>query len=290
MDDVALLVNPAASRGRGRRVGAQAAALLRESAVAVRECVSTGLQDAERFARAVVADGCPALVVCGGDGIVHVALQAVSGTGTALGVIPAGSGNDFARACGIPLGDAAAAVQVVRGGHTVAVDLGVAAGRRFGTVLASGFDSRVTERMNGMTWPRGKARYHAALVAELAAFRPLPFELEVDGARREVEAMLVAVGNGSTYGGGMRICPAARTDDGLFDVTVITTLSRAKLIRLFHRVYPGTHVERPEVLTFQCSELIISAPAVTGFADGEYIAALPLTCTVERAAIRVLVP
>ncbi len=290
MDDIALLINPAAARGRGGRVGAQAAALLRESGAAVRECVSSGVDDAERFARVVVADGCPALVVCGGDGIVHVALQAVAGTQTALGVIPAGSGNDFARACGVPLGDVAASVTAIRGGRGVAVDLGVASGRRFGTVLASGFDSRVTQRMNAMAWPRGKARYHAALVAELAAFRPLQFVLEVNGARREVEAMLVAVGNGSTYGGGMRICPAARIDDGLFDVTVITTLSRAKLLRLFHRVYPGTHVERPEVLTFRCSELTISAPAVSGYADGEYIAALPVRCRVQPAAVSVLVP
>ncbi len=221
----------------------------------MRECVSASADDAERFARRAVAEGCGALVVCGGDGIVHLALQAVAGTHTALGVIPAGSGNDFARAAGIPLGDLPAAVATICGGHSVSMDLGRANGRWFGTVLASGFDSRVTDRMNSMRWPRGKARYHAAIVAELAAFRPLPFVLEVDGERREVEAMLVAVGNGSTYGGGMRICPAARTDDGLFDVTVITTLSRAKLIRLFPRVYPGTHVERREVLTFRCSEL-----------------------------------
>ena len=290
MDDIALLVNPAAARGRGRRIGAEAAGVLRESGVAVRECVSASVGDAERFARQAVADGCRALVVCGGDGIVHVALQAVAGTGTALGVVPAGSGNDFARAAGIPLGDVAGAVAAVCGGHTVAMDLGRANGRWFGTVLASGFDSRVADRMNVMRWPRGRARYHAAMLAELAAFRPLPFVLEVDGVRRELEAMLVAVGNGSTYGGGMRICPAARTDDGLFDVTVISRISRAKLVRLFPRVYPGTHVERREVLTFRCSSVTISTPDVSGYADGEFIAPLPVACTVERGAVRVLVP
>ncbi len=287
---MALLVNPAAGRGRSRRAGAVAAELLRNSGVTVREFVSTSIDDAEAFARRVVRDGYDALVVCGGDGIVHVALQAVAGTGTALGVIPAGSGNDFARAAGLPLRNVPAAVSAVRGGRTVAMDLGCVAGRWFGTVLASGFDSRVADRMNAMRWVRGSTRYHAAMVAELAAFRPLPFVLEMDGVRRELEAMLVAVGNGSTYGGGMRICPDARTDDGLLDVTVITRLSRVKLVRLFHRVYPGTHVERREVLTFRCAEITVSAPEVSGYADGEFIDQLPVTCTVRRGAVRVLVP
>ena len=290
INDVALLINPAAGGGRGRRVGAAAARSLHDAGVAVRECVSSSADDAERLAGRAVTEGCGALVVCGGDGVVHLALQAVAGTDTAMGVIPAGSGNDFARAAGIPLGNVPAAVAAVLGGRAISMDLGRANDRWFGTVLASGFDSRVTDRMNSMHWPRGKARYHAAIIAELAAFRPLPFVLEMNGARHEFEAMLVAVGNGSTYGGGMRICPAARTDDGLFDVTVITRLSRAKLIRLFHRVYLGSHVLRPEVLTFRCAELTVSAPEVSAYADGEFIAPLPVKCTVKPAAVRVLVP
>ena len=288
--DVALLINPVAGRGRGGRAGAVAAAMLRDAGVTVRQFAGTSAEQSAEFASTALAEGCDALVACGGDGIVHTALQAVAGTTTPLGVIPAGSGNDFCRAVGIPLGDVAAAVSAVRGGRLFAADLGRAADRWFGTVLASGFDSRVSDRMNSMRWPRGRTRYHAAIVAEMAAFRPLPFVLDVDGSRREVEAMLVAIGNGSTYGGGMRICPGARVDDGLFDVTVISRLSRVKLVRLFHRVYSGTHVERREVETFRCSSLSISAPDVSGYADGEFIAPLPLTCTVEPRAVGVLVP
>ncbi len=288
--DVALLINPVAGRGRGRRAGELAALLLREAGVTVRQFTGTSAEQSAELAHTAIVDGCDALIACGGDGIVHTALQAVAGTATPLGVIPAGSGNDFCRAVGIPLGDVAAAVAAVRDGRVIATDLGRAADCWFGTVLASGFDSRVSDRMNSMRWPRGRTRYHAAIVAELAAFQPLPFVLEVDGVRQEVEAMLVAVGNGSTYGGGMRICPAARMDDGLFDVTVISRLSRAKLVRLFHRVYSGTHVERPEVETFRCSALSVSAPDVSGYGDGEFIAPLPMTCTVEPRAVGVLVP
>lgn len=141
-----------------------------------------------------------------------------------------------------------------------------------------------------MRWPRGRTRYHASIVSELAAFRPLPFVLEADGTRRELEAMLVAVGNGSTYGGGMRICPGARTDDGLLDVTVITRISRLTLIRLFPRADPGNPRAAARGSHLSVLRITISAPDVTGYADGEFVAPLPVTCTVEPAAARVLVP
>ena len=141
-----------------------------------------------------------------------------------------------------------------------------------------------------MRWPRGRTRYHVAIVRELASFRPIPFVLEMDGVRRELEGMLVAVGNGSTYGGGMRICPGAALTDGLLDVTVVTTISRVKLARLFPSVYSGRHVLRPEVLTFRCETVTVSAADVAGYADGEFVAQLPVTCTAVRDAVRVLVP
>ena len=288
MTDVALLINPAAGRGRGRRVGAEAAAQLRRSGVKVRELVGSGPDRAAELARSAVADGVGALVVCGGDGIVHIALQAIAGTATPLGVIPAGSGNDFARAIGVPLRDVAAAVAIVVAGVAIPVDLARAGDRWFGTVLASGFDSKVNDRMNTMRWPRGRTRYHAAIVSELVAFRPLPFVVEIDGSRREFEAMFVAVGNGASYGGGMRICPSAQVDDGLLDVTVVSRISRVKLVRLFPTVYPGRHVLRPEVLTFRCASVTVSAPDVAGYADGEFVADLPLTCSVVSAAVQVL--
>lgn len=285
-----LLVNPAADRGRGRRIGLAAARELRSRGLDVRVVTGADAADNAEHAERAVAAGCGALVVCGGDGIVHLALNAVAGTAVPLGVVPAGSGNDFARSLGVPLNDVGAAARVITAGRTRPVDLGRANGRWFGAVLAAGFDSRVNDRMNRMRWPRGRARYHAAIVAELARFRPLPFTLEVDGERRELDAMLVAVGNGQSYGGGMRICPEARLDDGLLDVTVVSRISRAKLIGLFPSVYPGTHIRRPEVLTFRCGTIVLDAPEVTAYADGELVARLPVTCTAVVAAVQVLVP
>ena len=290
ISDAALLINPKAGRGRGLRVGVLAARELRRQGVTVDVLIGSSAAESARLARAAVEGGCGALVVCGGDGIVHAALQVLAGTPVPLGIIPAGSGNDFARALGLPLGDLVEAVAGVVAGRSMPIDLGSIGDRWFGTVLAAGFDSRVNDRMNRMQWPRGRTRYHVAIVRELASFRPIPFVLEMDGVRREIEGMLVAVGNGSTYGGGMRICPDAALTGGLLDVTVVTTISRLKLARLFPSVYSGRHVLRPEVLTFRCETVTVSAADVAGYADGEFVAHLPVTCTAVRDAVWVLAP
>ena len=288
--DIALLINPAARRGRAGRVARDFATSVRQAGLTVRELVGGGSVQSAELAATAVREGCGALVACGGDGTVHVALQAVAGSQVPLGVVAAGAGNDFARAIGLPVDNPAPAAAVVLDGVTRAVDLGRVGERWFGTVLAAGFDSLVADRMNTMRWPSGRARYPVAIAATLARFRPLPFVIEVDGARRELEAMLVAVGNGPSYGGGMRVCPGAAVDDGLFDVTVVRRLSRPRFLRLFPSVYSGEHVRYPEVETFRCSAVALSCPGVAGYGDGEFVSELPLTCEVVPGALQVLVP
>lgn len=169
--------------------------------------------------------------------------------------------------------------------------LGHAGGRWFGTVLASGFDSRVNDRVNRMRWPPGRLRYDLALLAELGALRPVRFRLGLDGAPGEyVEATLVAVGNGASYGGGLRICGGARLDDGVFDVTVVAPCSRGTLLRVFPRVYRGTHLFHPLVTVYRASSVYLDADQVTAYADGEPLGALPLTATTISQAVQVLVP
>lgn len=125
------------------------------------------------------------------------------------------------------------------------------------------------------------------MIAELAAFRPIDFSLTLDGELQELPAMLVAVGNGSSYGGGMKICPAASMGDGLLDVTVVTSMSRASLIWLFPSVYSGRHVRRPEVRTFRAATVRVAAADVSAYADGESLGALPLDCVSLPGAVRV---
>lgn len=293
--EITLFVNPAAGRGRGAHAARPAASALRAAGYSVRTVLGVDAEDALVRARAAVADGTGALIAVGGDGLAHLALQAVAGTRTLLGLVAAGTGNDFARALGLPVRDPAAAARLVadalKGARIRDIDLGRVGDRWFGTVLASGFDSRVNDRGNRMRWPLGRARYDLAMLAELAAFRPFPYRITLDdGAVREVEATLVAVGNGSSYGGGMRICPGADLTDGLFDVTVVGDCRRTTLLRVFPKVYRGTHIDHPKVTVLRAAKVEIAAAGVSGYADGERLGELPLTARCVPGAVRLIGP
>ncbi|MFF9071700.1 diacylglycerol kinase [Streptomyces sp. NPDC014735] len=293
--EITLFVNPTAGSGRGARAAQPAASALRDAGFSVRTVLGEDADDALRRAREAVAGGTGALIAVGGDGMMSLALQAVAGTTTPLGVVAVGTGNDFARALGVPVVDPAAAgrlaAEALKGGGVREIDLGRVGDRWFGSVLASGFDSRVNDRGNRMRFVGGRFKYDLAILAELAAFRPIPYRLRLDdGPVREIEATLVAVGNGTSYGGGMRMCADAVMDDGLFDVVVVGNCSRATLLRVFPRVYRGTHLGHPAVTVHRASSVELSAAGVTAYADGEPLGALPLTATCVPGAVTVLAP
>lgn len=287
--EVALLINPVAGRGRGAVAAATAAARLRADGVGVRELVGAGGEQVGELARRAVASGVDALVAVGGDGMVHLCLPAIVGTSTPLGVIPAGTGNDYAHALRLP-DDPFVAAGVILAGHRRRVDAVRTAAGWWAGVLGAGFDSAVNERANRMRWPRGPRRYDVAMLAELGVFRPIPFTLVLDGQRWETEAMLVAVGNGISYGAGMRICPAAELDDGLLDVTVIGPIGKPTLLRLFPTVYRGAHVDHPAVTVRRAATVSLDAPGVTAYADGERLAPLPVTNECVPGAVEVFAP
>ncbi|MEU7471956.1 diacylglycerol kinase [Streptomyces sp. NPDC044984] len=293
--EITLFVNPTAGRGRGARAARPAASALRDAGFSVRTVLGDDPRDALARARAAVEEGTGALIAVGGDGMANLALQAVVGTGTPFGLVAAGTGNDFARALGMPLREPAAAGRMIadalKCGRVRDIDLGRVGDRWFGAVLASGFDSRVNDRGNRVRLPLGRFKYDLAIVAELAAFRPLPYRITLDGGEvREVEATLVAVGNGPSYGGGMRICPGADLTDGLFDITVVGECSRATLLRVFPRVYRGTHVGHPAITVLRAASVELAAEQVTGYADGEPVGPLPLTARCVPGALRVVGP
>lgn len=293
---IAVLANSVA--GRGRHGGLLPAVLdvLGGSGVAVQLLEPRTAGEAERLCVGAVADGAAAVVAVGGDGTVHRAIQAVAGTGVPFGVVPVGTGNDIAAAAAVPAAplDATAAIaDALRHGRSRSLDLArieVADGvvRWFGGVLAAGFDAIVNERANRMRWPRGPRRYDLAIAAELARLRPHDYQLTLDGEAHAVRAVLVAVGNAPSYGGGMVICPGADLTDGLLDVVVGGPMGRATLARLTPHVHRGTHVEHPLVHTYRARMVTIAAPGIVGYADGERIAALPLTATCVPRALRLL--
>jgi diacylglycerol kinase (ATP) len=285
---LALLVNPAARGGRTLRLLAPVVRRRRVGGAEVSVIVGDDPADALQRAVTAVAEGPDALVAFGGDGLVHLAVQAVAGTGVPLGIIPAGTGNDIASALGLPVKDPLAAAETVLRMAPRRIDAVRAGEEWYAGVLCCGFDSRVNERANRLTWPPGIARYLVALVGELRAFRPIPFRVTLDGEVVEREAMLVAVANTGSYGAGMRVCPDARPDDGLLDVLILRAVPKAEFVRVFPSVYRGTHVRHPAVSIRRAASVEVEAPGVVAYADGERVGPLPLTCRVEPGALSVL--
>jgi diacylglycerol kinase (ATP) len=321
MSTVAVLRNSTAGRGRQKDGIGAALRALAEAGHVVKTLDATTREEAADACRRAVADGVDALVVVGGDGTVHLGLQAVAGTSVGLGVVPAGTGNDFARALGIPLDLAAAGRTIARAldeGRRTIVDLaritsgptaepgraGVPGGTWwFGAVLAAGFDALVNERANAMRWPKGRRRYDLAVLAELISMDPRHYRITLDDTVLEQPACLVAVGNTPSYGGGLRMCPDADPTDGLLDVIVADPVSRLTLIRLYPSVFRGAHVRHPAVHSYRTRSVTLEslprpatarrrprdgADVIVGYADGERIGPLPLTVTAVPAALHVL--
>ncbi len=288
--EIALLTNPTSGKGRGARTVDEVLPRLRDAGYVVRNLVGRDAAEALDLAHQCVADGVETLVVIGGDGMVHLAVQALADSETRLGLVPAGSGNDVARYFDLPRRDTAAATDIVIGGRERRIDLARVGSTYFVTVLAAGFDAVVNERANAMRWPRGQMRYNLATVAELRTFEPISYVVEIDGEQQRFEAMMVAVGNGPSFGGGLRITEGAVLDDGLLDVVVIRPMSKLELVRTYPKLFKGTHVHHPDYRHQHAKRITIAAPGITAYADGERIGPLPLTVEVAPLALRVLVP
>ncbi|KAA1429506.1 diacylglycerol kinase [Nocardioides antri] len=288
MREIAFLTNPTAGKGRAGRVRDVALPLLHGAGWRVRLLEGRDAAEAADLARKAVVDDVDALVVCGGDGLVHLALQEVAGTDLPLGILPAGTGNDAARSVGIPLRDPAAATARLLAWRPRRIDLARSGDRWFATVLAAGFDAVVNERANRMSWPRGQMRYNLATVAELRTFEPLHYELDLDGEHQQIEATLVAVGNGPSFGGGLRIAEGASLDDGLLEVIVIGPVTKPELVRTYPKLFKGTHVHHPQFSRHRVRRVTVACPGIVGYADGERFGALPLTVECVPGALKVL--
>ena len=286
----ALLVNPASGGGRSAAAVPHVRHRLERGGLAVTVMQGADGDEAAHLARVAVGYEYDVLAVMGGDGLIHLALPALAGSATALGVIPVGTGNDVARYLSLPRGRPLAAADVVAAGATRSIDLARAGTTYFVTVLAAGFDSLVAERAHAMRRPRGQLRYTLATLAELPVFRPRAYTLDLDGRRLTTEAMLVAVGNGPSYGGGLRICEGAALDDGLLDVVVIAPMTKTEFVRVYPRLFRGTHVTHPRYSSTRVRTISVASPELVCYADGERIGPLPLTVEAEPAALTVCVP
>ncbi len=284
---VLLVVNPAAGGGRAAKVAPKVEAALRADGCQLRTEFTRELADADVLAASALDRG-ETVVSLGGDGLVGRLAGALAGTDGVLGVLPGGRGNDFLRSLGLPR-DPVAACAAITHGVVRRVDVGDVDGRPFATIATVGFDSVANQLANDAHYIRGQAVYLYAALRALASWTPATFSIDCDGEVSTVTGWTVLAGNANYYGGGMKVAPGARLDDGALEVVTIGAISKRGFVRALPKVFSGQHVKVPAVTVRSVSTLRIEADrAFTMYADGDPIGDLPVTVTVRPAALQVL--
>jgi diacylglycerol kinase (ATP) len=279
-----IAINPTSGHGKGISIGAQVVAFFAERKIPYQVfSSSTALQlkaDLESF---LDSHSCQGVVSVGGDGLAHLILQVAVPRHIPFAVMPAGTGNDIVRTLGWSLDDIEQYLHRVTTTDATEIDLGNVDNEWFAAILSPGFDSVVNERANQLAWPKGPQRYNVAIALELPKFKPLSYEITTDTSSFTTEAMLIAIGNGKSYGGGMYVCPQAQLNDGLFDVMILEPVSKIEFLKVFPKVYSGSHISHPKVRTMRTKKVSLVANAVA-YADGERIGPAPISAECVSAA------
>ncbi|MEN9679708.1 MAG: hypothetical protein RLZ57_837 [Actinomycetota bacterium] len=277
-------VNPTSGQGQGAVIAQEVTNYLAAQNQEYRLITGINAQNLNRNLKAS-ANSDDKIIAVGGDGLIHNVLQIAVPLKLPILAIPAGTGNDFVRSLGWDLSHRLEMIWHAINHPPIAIDLGCVDGEYFGAVLSTGFDSIVNERANRLKWPTGPQKYNLSIALELPSFKPKRYEIELDGRKLVREAMLIAIGNGSSYGGGMKVCPSARNDDGLFEIMILNPISKFEFIRVFPTVYNGEHVKHPKVEMFQAKSVSVSSDAIA-YADGERIGPLPITASVTSKCLK----
>ena len=284
MSSVCVIANPAAGDGSAATVAASVVTAAVAAGHEVTLVTPTSEAGTNAALRNALQTSVERVIVVGGDGIVHLAVNALATTPVELGIVPIGTGNDAARALGLPL-DVPAAIAASLGDSGSVDGLKTTHGWAL-TVATLGFSVAVNKRANRLRWPRGSARYKRATLEELPGLQPVLITITLDGKAHEVSATLIAVGNGAYFGGNMQICPAASPNDGLLDVTVVGPMGRIELLRFFPTVYSGAHLSHPAVTTYRARVVELSGTTDL-WADGEPMGPLPATLEAIPGALRI---
>jgi YegS/Rv2252/BmrU family lipid kinase len=265
-----LIANPAAGTHRSRHIAAQVVELLGQRKVEFDLEFTAGPKHAAEIALRSCRDF-DAIVAIGGDGTIHETAGAMLGCDVPLGIIPAGSGNDLSKSLAIP-NDVRTAVDILTAGQARVIDAGTINGLCFVNVVGIGFDAAVNHNSHAFRWPAsGLLRYVMALITTLGTYSPLPLTVTMDGTRLTQDLFLLTIGNGTTCGGGFRLTPHARLDDGLLDATFVKPISVPRLLWHLPKVFRGTleRVERYASMKQVTKLRVESAAPVPVHVDGE---------------------
>jgi YegS/Rv2252/BmrU family lipid kinase len=284
-----LLVNPSAGGGRTIDALPDVEVALRGRGLSYRVVLTESGEHGCAEARAAAEAG-EDVVVLSGDGLVGQVGGALAGTGAALGVIPGGRGNDFARVVGIPTA-VPGAVEILAAGATRAIDVGEINGRRFLCIASCGLDSDCNRIANETRFVRGNLVYLYSVLRAIAAWKPARFTVVADGDRRQFEGYSVAAANSKAFGGGMYLAPDAELDDGLLDIVYVTQVGKLRYLANLPKVFKGRHTENEEVTVLRATEVQITADRPFAvYADGDHIADLPATVRLLPRALNVIAP
>jgi len=288
---IIILLNPTARRGKARKLLKRALEVFRQQNVhfVVREGQSS--QHLMELARAASEEKPDLIVSAGGDGTHHYVINGLFKSKVPLGLLPMGTGNDFAKGVGMAMDLHAAAAALVNG-RVREIDLAQVGAAVYGCIAGVGFDSTVTRYANEHArWLSGPLAYTWSLLCCMPEYRPQQLEIIADGASYSGEVLFAVVGNNSSYGGGIRLAPRAKLDDGILDVCIVPYLSRLELLRWVPRAYRGEHLNHPRIKYFQARNITLRpASRMELFGDGEFLQELPATIEVIPRALRVIAP
>lgn len=286
------IVNPTAGSGRALRAWKR---LQEITGTALPSRLTKGFGHATELAVEAAQEGYPLVVAVGGDGTanetVNGLMQLPPHRRPAFGQLSSGTGNDFARNVGLPR-RVDQWVRMLREPRLRSLDLGRVNGRYFLNATGVGFDAEVAYLADKLpTIFTGTFNYMVSVLVELFTYRSQPMRIQVDETRLEGECFLAAVGNLPHIGGGIRICPGARADDGLFEVVIVEGLPRLEVLRVLPKAFSGGHIGHPKVRVLSGRQVVIDSDAPLHWqADGEVSSGLPAHFEVHPAALQLLVP
>lgn len=279
-----IAINPHSGNGRGATVAAHVTQFLASRDISYQAMAAGSAEElSHQLSQELATHNYEGVIAVGGDGLAHLVLQVCVPRHIPFAVVPAGTGNDFVRTLGWSLVDVEPLLHRVTSSEPSPIDLGNVDSEWFGAILSTGFDSVVNERANRLSWPKGPQRYNLAIALELPRFTPIEYEITCDSKTFTTKAMLVAIGNGKSYGGGMNVCPQAQLHDGLFDVVILEPVSKVEFIKVFPTVYSGAHITHPKVKSLRAKKVTINAKAVA-YADGERIGPAPISAECVKDA------
>lgn len=285
------IVNPAAGRGRALRVWQALQEEMKKADINYSFAITQSPGHATTLAQHAVAAGFDTCIGVGGDGTLSEILPSLLGTNTALGCVPAGTGNDFARSLRLPR-QLADILSTIVAGNRLLIDIPTVNGLHYLNVTSVGFDAAVADTVNrSFRRMHGTFPYILGVCKTLVTFQNAPLSITLDGQPpQQMQCLLAAVGNGQYYGGGFRICPKADLSDGLLDVCIAGNLTKPDVLVTLPRLIPGTHLSHPKCKYTKARRIVIGGPPLPVQADGQLIGTLPITVEITPAALWTIQP